>query len=177
MSRSIFALTSSGGRPQAGWCSPDFQTPPPRQEPNPGVPDEVPAEPDLIPFAVRTAVDALYRAGAIATLATEPRPILVGDIHWLPGTGLLLFAAYGDGPGDAHLVHFDSAVVNSSGSITFARGSKMEGTLHRIEEADLDDPDDYRIAWQLWQEVAPVHRPLIERCFAAIERDGPPGCR
>lgn len=119
--------------------------------------------------AARAASDALCASGAIASLTGEPRPILVGHLQWLSVHELLIFTAYGDAPSDAHLLQFDEAMVSEGGSITFLCRGHVAGAIHRIEEADVDDPDDYRIAWELWQEVAPLHRPLIERCFEAIQ--------
>lgn len=117
---------------------------------------------------VMAACDALFAAGAIATLEGEPRAILVGDLQWLPGRGILLFTAHGDARADAHLIQLDEAVTNGSGSLTFLRAGHVVGSIHRIEEADVENTDDYRIAWQLWQEVAPLYRQLIERHYETI---------
>lgn len=116
------------------------------------------------------AAHALFEAGCIAMLSHEPRPVLVGDMRWVEGTGLLLFTAYGDSPADAHLLLFDDAIVNASGSVTFMCDGHVGGALHRIEDADVDDADDYRVAWRLWQQVAPLHERLIERCYAAAQQ-------
>jgi hypothetical protein len=117
---------------------------------------------------VRAAVDLLFAAGTIATLSDEPRPVLIGELQWVNDNQLALFVAHGDAPADAHQLTFDDAIVNPRGSVTFLRNKHVVGALHPIEEADVDDPDDYRIARQLWQEVAPLRRELIARCFAAI---------
>lgn len=118
----------------------------------------------------RAAVDGLYAVGAIANLSGEPRPILIGDLQWLEGPEFIIFTAYGDGPSDAHLVRFDEVIVNEQGSITFLSAGHVVGAIHRIGDADVDDTDDYRIAWQLWQDVAPVHQPMIQRCYQTLRR-------
>lgn len=126
------------------------------------------------PRAARTgaAVDVLFTSGAIATLSEEPRPLLVGALQWLDDTHILLFSAHGDAPTDAHELTFDDAIVNPRGSVTFLRANQVVGALHRIDDSDVDDTDDYRIAWQLWQEVAPLRRRMINRCFEALQTKG-----
>lgn len=117
---------------------------------------------------VRAASEELFAAGAIATLSDEPRPVLVGEMQWVDDAELLLFTAHGDTRADAHRIRFDEAIVNPSGSVTFLRDHHVAGMLQHIDDADVDDPDDYHIAWQLWQEVAPLRRGFVERCFEAL---------
>lgn len=124
---------------------------------------------DVSTTRVRAAVDRLFTLGAIAALTDEPRPILVGEVEWMDDTNLFVFAAHGDAPADAHRLTFDDAVINSRGSVTLLRDEHVVGVLHAIDDADVDDPEDYRIAWQLWQEVAPLRRELIDRCFEALQ--------
>ncbi len=119
----------------------------------------------------KVAGEELFAAGAIASLEGEPRPILIGDLQWLEGSELVLFTAYGEGPADVHLVSFDEAIVNEEGSVTFMFEGHVVGSIHRIEDADVDDSDDYRIAWQLWQDVAPVHQPMIQRSYQLTQHD------
>lgn len=118
----------------------------------------------------KAAGEELFGGGAIASLHGEPRPILIGDLQWLDGSELVLFTAYGEGPADVHLVAFDEAIVNDAGSVTFLFEGHVVGSIHRIEDADVDDTDDYRIAWQLWQDVAPVHQPMIQRSYQMMEQ-------
>jgi len=118
----------------------------------------------------KAAGEELFAAGAIASLHGEPRPILIGDLQWLDGSELLLFTAYGEGPADVHFVSFDEAIVNEEGSVTFLFQGHVVGAIHRIEDADVDDTDDYRIAWQLWQDVAPVHQPMIQRSYQVTQQ-------
>jgi len=125
---------------------------------------------------VRAAVDRLFEAGTIATLSDEPRPILIGGLEWIDEAGLALFIAHGDGPADVHRLIFDDVMINSRGSVTLLQQGHVIGTLHAIDDADVADPDDYRIAWQLWQEVAPLRRDLIARCFAMVAA-AVPRCR
>lgn len=125
---------------------------------------------DVTPAESASAL--LTTHGAIAVLADEPRPILIGDLQCVDGRELLLFPAFGDAPTDAHRVPFDEAVVHYGGKVTFLCGGHVVAAIERIEDADIDDPDDYRVAWQLWREVAPVYRPLIERCYEAVRSSG-----
>ena len=116
----------------------------------------------------RCASATLATNGAIAILPGEPRPILIGDLQWLEGDEILIFTAYGDAPSDAHHVCFDEALVHASGNITLMRAGQVAATFQRIEDADIEDPDDYRIAYQLWRDVAPLYQSRIERCYAAL---------
>lgn len=117
---------------------------------------------------VKSATTLLAADGAIASVTGEPRPILIGDLQWAEGCELLVFTAYGTDPVDAHRIRFDDALVHASGSITFMRDREVIATMQRIEDADVDDPDDYRIAHQMWCEVAPLHRARIQRCYDAL---------
>ena len=116
----------------------------------------------------KSASAVLFSAGAIASVRGEPRPILIGDLQWLDERELLLFTAYGTAPADAHRVRFDEALVHASGSITFMDAGEVVATIRRIEDADVDDPDDYRIAHQFWCDVAPIYRARIDRCYDAV---------
>ena len=118
----------------------------------------------------RAAAEALYREGAIAALPGETAAMLVGDLRWRDAGGVLLFAAYGDGPGDARLVCFDQTVQDDANSVSFVHEGHVAATLRRIETAAVDDPEDYRIAWQLWQQVAPLRSGVIDRCYATLEQ-------
>jgi hypothetical protein len=118
---------------------------------------------------VKSAGEVLFAVGAVASLSSEPRPRLIGDMQWLEGRELLIFTAYGDGPADVHCLRFDEALLNERGSIIFMCGGHVAGTIQCIEDSDVDDPDDYRIAWQLWQEVAPIYQPLIQRCYEVVQ--------
>ena len=120
----------------------------------------------------KAASEGLATNGAIAILSGEPRPILIGDLQWLEAQELLLFTAYGDAPIDAHRVRFEEALVHESGRITFLRGGHAVAAIQRIEDAEIDDPDDYRIAYGLWRDVAPLYRQLIERCYDALPPSG-----
>ena len=117
---------------------------------------------------VKSASAMLATDGAIASLTGEPRPILIGDLQWSEDQELLIFTAYGAEPTDAYRVRFDEALTHASGSITFMGGGEVVATIQRIEDADIDDPDDYRIAHQFWCEVAPLYRARIERCYDAL---------
>lgn len=116
------------------------------------------------------AAQRLVTAGAIMTLP-GPRleQQLVGYLEWLEPQRLFWFTAYGEALSDGHLLEFDTLQTHQRG-ITFSAGGRIVSLLTTIDHAGVDDPDDYRIAWQLWQEVAPLRRTLIEACAHALTR-------
>lgn len=117
------------------------------------------------------AAHQLVSAGAIMTLP-EPRfeQHLVGHLEWIEPRRLFWFTAYGETLQDGRLLDFDSLQVIEGSGIYFSRAGNIVSHLMPIDQARVEDPDDYRIAWQLWQEVAPLRRPLIERCCTALLR-------
>lgn len=118
----------------------------------------------------RAAAEKLYRNGAILTFVGSPRTdVLLGDMRWADEDTVLFFVAYGEGPPDAWQLRFDSVVVEDDSSVSFSNEGRTMARLRRIEDADVVDPDDYRIAWQLWQQVVPLRRAVIERCYEALE--------
>jgi hypothetical protein len=108
-------------------------------------------------------------SGAIMILPGCPvMRFLVGDFVWLEAGRIFWFTAYGDSPGDGHLLEFDDVRMVDGVGVSFSRREKIVGQLTRIEQAGVDDPDDYRIAWQLWQEVAPLRAAMIESSGATL---------
>ena len=116
---------------------------------------------------LKVAAEKLFREGAILTITSGTGPILVGHFEWLADDRLFVFVAYGDAPKDAHILRFDQIQL-VGGTIRLAREDRTIAELSRIEDSLVDDPNDYRIAWQLWQQVAPLRRELIERCYEAL---------
>ena len=119
-----------------------------------------------------SAVHRLMTAGAIMTLfGSRPEQHLVGHLEWLGPERLFWFTAYGESVSDGHLLEFDALHAREDRGVFFSRGGSLVSSLTLIEEAEVEDPDDYRIAWQLWQEVAPLRRRLIEASCATLTRD------
>ena len=53
----------------------------------------------------------------------------------------------------------------------FHGAGRIAALLTPIEKSAVDDPEDYRVAWQLWQEVLPVRQKLIDRAFAGLAQN------
>jgi hypothetical protein len=131
--------------------------------------------PELDPIALqgRSATEAfaqkLVQEGAIMTVPGRPGgQALIGDLRWSEGS-VCWFTAFGDSPGDAHRLDFTEAHVVQRHGISFLNGRVTTARLSTIDAADLEDPDDYRVAWQLWQQVAPLRAALIENCYSRLQ--------
>lgn len=121
----------------------------------------------------RDIVDQLVAAGAIMTRPGTPlRRDLVGALHWAGDDAVFWFSAFGDAPADGRLVRFDAIEIHPVGAC-FMQGAEIVAFLAPIEKAAVPDVDDYRIAWRLWQEVAPLREPLIARVFDALLASDP----
>ena len=110
------------------------------------------------------AAHRLVSAGAIMTLS-EPslERHLVGYLEWLELRRLFWFTAYGESLADGHLLEFDAMHMVEERGLYFSTAGNIVASLTPIEQAKVEDPDDYRIAWQLWQEVAPIRRAKSRR--------------
>lgn len=86
--------------------------------------------------------------------------------------GVFLFAAFGDDERDAVYLALDAILEEDDGTVRFFYVGFECAKLERIAQADVADPDDYHIAWQLWQQVAPLRRVLIERSYANLSAKG-----
>ncbi|MEY4941460.1 MAG: hypothetical protein RIQ93_3195 [Verrucomicrobiota bacterium] len=92
---------------------------------------------------------------------SPPEQYLVGDFAWLTPTSIFWFAANGDSGADVHTLEFDQVNREPEGLRFFRRG-KCVGLLAPIDRADVDDRDDFRVAWQIWQHIEPLRRAFIE---------------
>jgi hypothetical protein len=117
------------------------------------------------------AAQRLVAGGAIMSLP-EPRleQHLVGHLEWVEPRRLFWFTAYGESLTDGHVLEFDAVHVADGQGVYFSTSGNIVSYLTAIDQAKVDDPDDYRIAWQLWQEVVPLRRSLIEACCTALLR-------
>lgn len=135
----------------------------------PFVPSAGVAWPAITPFVL--AAQQLVASGAIMTLMQPQREQhLIGYLEWLEPRRLFWFTAYGEGHSDAHLLEFDGEPVIQNSVIYFRSEGKIVSLLSAIDRAEVEDPDDYTIAWRLWQEVMPLRRTLIETCCTALVR-------
>ena len=111
----------------------------------------------------------LAAAGAIMTVPGNPdRRFLVGHFEWLASNRIFWFNANGSDDGDANVLEFDR-VTGAADEIGFIRAGKLVGHLVPIETARVADPDDYRIAWQIWQQVAPMLQAKIQQLASRHE--------
>lgn len=114
-----------------------------------------------------TVALGLTDRGAILTLAgIPPQHFLVGDFAWLGPRHIFWFVAHGDVEDDGRLLEFDELRVLPRERIVFTRDSSVIAHLGSIDEADVEDPDDYRVAWGIWQQVGPTRGDLIARSRA-----------
>jgi hypothetical protein len=119
------------------------------------------------PAPLKQIADALTAAGAVLTVWNSPATqYLVGDFQWLDGDRIFWFAANGDTTDDGHVLRFDRA-EQTDGHVRFFEREKLIALLSPIERAEVDDRDDYRVAWSIWQQVAPVRRELMAEARAA----------
>ena len=117
---------------------------------------------------LRQTADALAASGAVMTVWNSPAEhYLVGDFSWIDANKIFWFAANGDTRADGHVLEFEEVETGSDGRVRFLREGILVGLLSPIERADVEDPDDYRVAWQIWQQVAPARHALIAEARAA----------
>jgi hypothetical protein len=114
----------------------------------------------------RRACDAVFRKGGIMHGGPDGAA-MVGEMRWIDANRIFWFAAHGDSRRDAYVLDFDEAIVERN-SICFRRNGVVQRVFSVIAEAPIDDPEDYRIAWQLWQQISPLRAPFIERCYRAL---------
>lgn len=117
----------------------------------------------------RPVIDRLIARGAVLSSARIETPILIGEARWTSSGALLLFAAFGERCEDVITIrNADVARVAENCIVWFQAGSPTF-QLSEIERATLSDPEDYRIAWQLWQQIIPLKRSVIESYFDLVE--------
>lgn len=113
--------------------------------------------------------ERLVSQGAVMTLAGLPlRHHLVGCLRWPEPNLILWFVAHGDSERDGYALSFDEIQVVPGVGIAFLQDGAVLAYLTRIASAQLEDPDDYLIGWQIWKEVAPLHEAVMARAFARL---------
>lgn len=103
--------------------------------------------------------------GALIRSAHLP-PTLLGELRWIAPSSIGWYPAFGDRLDDARHFTYDAYQIGR-GSITFFDGNIEVAELTTIDRAGLPDPDDYRVAWQLWLEIVPLRRAFIDACIDA----------
>jgi hypothetical protein len=120
---------------------------------------------------IESVAHQLATEGAIITVCHSPcATYLVGSLRWASDGSrrLLFFAANGDGPDDGHELHFDTVTQTDAG-LQFIRRDEVVGTLVPIDSAPVEDPDDYRVGWSIWQQVAPAKARFISGLLDRME--------
>lgn len=113
--------------------------------------------------------ERLVSQGAVLTLAGLPlRRHLVGCLRWAEPNLILWFVAHGDSERDGHALSFEEIQVVPGTGIAFLQDGAVLAYLTSISSAQLEDPDDYLIGWQIWREVAPLHEAVMARAFARL---------
>lgn len=121
---------------------------------------------------LQTATTELAARGAVLKVWNSPaRHFLVGDLSWIDSNRMFWFTAHGDREDDGHLLEFDRAEVMDGEGVQFFNAGKRVGLMTEIGRSDVDDPEDYSVAFALWQQVAPRTRPLIERARGKYDSD------
>lgn len=116
--------------------------------------------------SLREIVETIFRAGAVLS-CPHCAPVLLGDFRWEEPNRIRWFPAFGDRASDAGTFSFHYAHADASrAEFRHAGGSQIEMTT--IDAADVDDRDDYRVAWQIWQHVAPLQAKLIQAAYARL---------
>ena len=99
----------------------------------------------------------------MATVGAAPENFLVGDFAWLSDRQVFWFIAHGDTEADGRVIEFDEVQVLHRDRVAFVRERKVIAYLVSIDHADVEDPDDYRVAWGIWQQVAPARTALVSK--------------
>ena|SRR5688572_12042870 len=111
-----------------------------------------------------TVATQLARDGAILNLNAKGQRFLVGYLVWLGPRRIFCFAANGNDPKeDGHLLAFDAAQIERPPAITFFRKGREVARLAAINDSGVDDAEDLRAAWGVWQQ----RRPACERLIGA----------
>jgi hypothetical protein len=132
------------------------------------------SSPSRQPFSnteIESVAHQLAADGAIITVCNSPcAAYLVGSLRWASDGSrrLLFFAANGDGPDDGYEFCFD-AVEQIEGGLRFTCGDKVVGTLLPIGAAEVEDPEDYRVGWSIWQQVAPAKARFVSGLLDRME--------
>lgn len=123
-------------------------------------------------ITLQSATSQLAANGAVLQVWNSPvRAYLVGELHWLDPNRMFWFTAHGDREDDGHVLEFDAAEVVDGDAVHFFRRGSRVGRLAGIATAGVDDPEDYTVAFSLWQQVAPRTQPLIRKARARFEAD------
>lgn len=109
---------------------------------------------------------ALLAKGAILTLVGPPRQrILVRELRWSSANSILWFTSPGNGGATGRKLEFDAARVADPETVTFYQEGRCVARLTSIDEADVENPEDYRAAvarWQKGRKAGPTQPTITE---------------
>ncbi len=118
---------------------------------------------------IEAATATLVKAGAVLHTWNSPkRTYLIGDISWLGYRRLFWFPAHGDRLDDGRVLDFD-CFARDGDAIDFYKDGTRIARVTDVANADVDDREDYAVAFSLWQHVQPRLKPLIDRARSAYE--------
>jgi hypothetical protein len=112
---------------------------------------------------LENTITALVDTGAVLELVGAARCFLVGEIAWIGPERLFWYTAHGDCEADGHALDFDVAEVIDPTCVVFGWHGRQVARLTSIHRANVDDYDDYAMAFTIWRQVGPRMKPLIER--------------
>jgi hypothetical protein len=124
-----------------------------------------------------TTSELAARGAIIEICGVTPEHFLVGEFAWLDAHRIFWFIAHGDRENDGGVLEFDRAEVIDGHSVQFVKGARRIARLTDIASSAVDDPEDHRVAFALWQQVAPCARALIQRSRAHYESEAGPGAQ
>jgi hypothetical protein len=117
---------------------------------------------------VRSIAESIFRQGAVLHRA-NCAAVLLGDFRWEEPHLIRWFLAFGDRETDVGEFSFHYAHAEASrAEFRHAGGSLVE--IITIDEAQVEDRDDFRVAWQIWQHVAPLQAKRIETAYGRLAR-------
>jgi hypothetical protein len=88
---------------------------------------------------------------------TKPTYHLVGYMELLAAGQLFWCRAFADPERDAELITFDAATIDSLDRIILSENFGTVAVVSGIEKAQVDDPEDYLVAWSIWLEARPLY--------------------
>ncbi len=117
----------------------------------------------------KTTSELAARGAVFEVLNGTPDCQLVGELSWLDAHHVFWFVAHGDRENDGHVLEFDRAEVLDPHRVQFYQGATRIGRLTDIASSCVEDPEDYTVAFALWQQVAPRTQGLIRRSRERFE--------
>jgi hypothetical protein len=116
---------------------------------------------------------ALVKDGAVMIITDQPLlNFLVGAFDWVGVSTQFVFwfEAFGADAFAGHVLEFDQAVAPHPLGVEFRSGGELIAYLTSIQEADLDNPQEFHDSWQAWKQVAPESEKFIAQVRRELTR-------